>query len=248
LVTASGILSIDRQISAQVLGVATGRRTNAVPEAQAQIWDAATGAPIGELIHHPKFPLFPGTHSVAVFSADGKRIVTGEGSDAQVWDAITGAPIGRAWESNSSVTGSALSPDGLRVATALASGTAQIWDTATGVLICKPLRHEGVVRSATFSPDGGRVVTASDDKTAQVWDAATGEAIGQPLQHAGSVNGAWFSPDGERVATASSDGTARVWIAPPVASNIVATACKMLLDQDTSGLSARYRIDVKEPI
>ena len=110
------------------------------------------------------------------------------------------------------------------------------------------MQHDGSVNSAAFSPDGKRVVTASDDRTAQLWDAATGAPIGQPLQHAGPVYGAWFSPDGERVATASGDKTARVWVAPPVASNIVATACKMLLDQDTSGLSTRYGIDVKAPI
>ena len=37
--------------------------------------------------------------------------------------------------------------------------------------------------SAAFSPDGKRIVTASDDSTARVWDAATGSRIGQPLQH-----------------------------------------------------------------
>jgi hypothetical protein len=91
-----------------------------------------------------------------------------------------------------------------------------------------------------------RVVTASGDKTARVWDAATGAPIGKPLQHEGSVNSASFSPDGARVVTASTDKTARVWTGPPLAPNIVATACKMLGDHDTANLSTRYGIDVKD--
>jgi WD40 repeat protein len=140
------------------------------------------------------------------------------------------------------------SPDGALVATVSDDKTAQVWDAATGAPIGKPLRHDDRVRSAAFSPDGKWVVTASDDKTAQVWDAATGVPIGKPLQHEGSVNSAAFSPDGAEVVTASADKTARVWTGPPLAPNIVATACKMLGDHDTANLSTRYGIDVKDPI
>ena len=68
------------------------------------------------------------------------------------------------------------------------------------------------------------------------------------MRHEDRVTNALFSPDGTRVVTASADKTARVWIAPPVAPDIVATACKMLLDHDTAALSTRYGIDVKDPI
>ena len=81
-----------------------------------------------------------------------------------------------------------------------------------------------------------------------MWDAATGAPIGPALRHEDRVCSAAFSPDGARVATASDDKTARVWLAPPAAPNIFATACKMLGDHDTAGLSARFGIAIDDPI
>ena len=105
------------------------------------------------------------------------------------------------------------------------------------------------VWSAAFSPDGERVVTASNDKTARMWDAATGEPIGKPMQHDDWIYSAAFSPDGARVVTASKDKTARMWIAPPIAPNIVATACKMLgANHDIDVLWTSYGVKVKDPI
>ncbi len=91
-------------------------------------------------------------------------------------------------------------------------------------------------------------MTACADNTARVWDAATGAPIGQPMRHEDRVTKALFSPDGTRVVTASADRTARVWLAPPVAPDIVAAACKMLLDHDTASLSTSYGIAVEDPI
>jgi WD40 repeat protein len=171
---------------------------------------------------------------------------------ARVWDPASGKPIGRPMDKQSGVVvrinGVSFSPDGARVATA-SSVSAQVWDATTGAPIGRPLQQGERINSVKFSVDGARVVTASDDKTARVWDAATGTQIGQPMQHEGSVRSASFSPDGTRVATASDDKTARIWNAPPLAPNIIATACKMLgSNEDTTGLFTRYGIDVKDPI
>ena len=68
------------------------------------------------------------------------------------------------------------------------------------------------------------------------------------MRHEDRVTDALFSPDGTRVVTASADKTARMWIAPPIARDIVATACKMLLDHDTAALSTSYGIAVEDPI
>ena len=68
------------------------------------------------------------------------------------------------------------------------------------------------------------------------------------MKHADDINSATFSPDCTRVVTASEDKTARIWVTPPVASNIIATACKMLRDYDATDLSIHYGIEVKDPI
>jgi WD40 repeat protein len=236
------------------------RVVTASADKTARLWDAATGAPIGApLLHvHPVY--------FASFSPDGGRVVTASGGRAatasgshyrsswmaRVWDPASAKPIGRPMDKQSGVVvrinGVSFSPDGARVATA-SSVSAQVWDATTGAPIGRPLQQGERINSVKFSVDGARVVTASDDKTARVWDAATGTQIGQPMQHEGSVRSASFSPDGTRVATASDDKTARIWNAPPLAPNIIATACKMLgSNEDTTGLFTRYGIDVKDPI
>ena len=171
------------------------------------------------LLFNEKFPFklsvaplhHDGPLHTAVFSADGKFVVTASGDGtARVWEAATGKAIGEPLR-HEGVISAAFSPDGKFVVTASGDGTARVWEAATGKAIGEPLRHEGTVISAAFSPDGKFVVTASGDNTARVWEAATGKAIGEPLRHEGAVRSAAFSPDGKFVLTASEDNTARVW-------------------------------------
>ena len=57
----------------------------------ARLWDAATGAPIGQAMKHE------GPVKSAAFSPDGTRIVTAsDDKTARLWDAATGAQIGAA--------------------------------------------------------------------------------------------------------------------------------------------------------
>ncbi|MEA3209883.1 MAG: hypothetical protein QOE70_2940 [Chthoniobacter sp.] len=176
----------------------------------AQVWDAATGKPLGE-------PVLHGSNVVSArFSADGTRIVTAsEDSTARVWDAATGKPVGEPLrhEKTKNVWSAQFSPDGSRIVTASEDCTARVWDAATGQPLGEPLRHKGSVFGAQFSPDGTRIVTASSDSTARVWDAATGQPLGEPLRHEHDalVFSAQFNPDGTRIVTASSDSTARAW-------------------------------------
>ena len=151
----------------------------------------------------------------AVFSPDGKRIVTASSDKtARLWDADTGKPIGEPLKGHEDrVYSAAFSPDGKRIVTASADKTARLWDADTGRPIGEPLKgHRSIVFGAAFSPDGKRIVTASVDKTARLWDAETRKPIGEPLTgHEGLVNSAAFSPDGRRIVTASADNTARLW-------------------------------------
>jgi WD40 repeat protein len=171
-----------------------------------RLWEAQTGKQMGEPMKHE------GVVWSALFSADGKRVVTASwDKTARLWDALSGKQIGEPMKHDDKVWSAEFSPDGQRVVTASSDKTARLWDALSGKQIGEPMKHEGEVKSARFSLDGRRIVTASDDKKARLWDALTAKQIGEPMNHGGEVKSARFSPDGKRVVTASTDQTARLW-------------------------------------
>jgi WD40 repeat protein len=106
----------------------------------------------------------------AVFSPDGKRIVTASyDRTARVWNAdATGEPLVLRGHENW-LTSAGFSPDGKRIATTSQDKTTRVWNAdGTGEPVV--LRgSDAAVNNAAFSPDGKRIVTASDDKIARVW-------------------------------------------------------------------------------
>jgi WD40 repeat protein len=148
----------------------------------------------------------------AVFSPDGKRVVTASfDNTARIWDADSGKEIVLLKGHTDLVESAVFSPDGKRVVTASHDGTVRIWDADSGKEIVLLKGWANPVQSASFSPDGKRVVTASRDNTARIWDADSGKEIALLKGHTDLVESAVFSPDGKRVVTASSDNTARIW-------------------------------------
>jgi WD40 repeat protein len=106
----------------------------------------------------------------------------------------------------------AVSPDGTRIAGAMADRTVRVWDVDTGRLQRILRGHGDLVMDVAFSPDGGRLASASYDRTVRVWDLATSRS--RVLRgHDASVNRVAWHGDRELV-TGSEDGTMRVWRAP----------------------------------
>ena len=184
-----------------------GRQVVAAGEdGTARLWDARTGAGIGEPMKHG------GEVTSVQFNPSGTQVLTASlDGTAGLWDARTGAPLvmlvghaGRVWYAQ-------FSPDGRRVVTASRDATARLWNADTGAAMGEPLRHEDDVNFAQFSPDGTLVLTASHDHTTRLWDARTGAALHTLRQHQDAVISAQFSPDGRWIVTASKDGTARLW-------------------------------------
>jgi WD40 repeat protein len=168
----------------------------------ARVWDAASGQEVA------KFNFTEGLRS-AVFSADGRRVVTVAG-EAAVWDVASGRRLAQFRHSITDARQAAFSPDGGRVITAGGTDyTARVWDVAHDRELLR-LAHDGVVNAATFSPDGSRALTASGDHTARIWDGVTGRELAR-LRHDAAVRQASFSTDGRHIATASDDHTARIW-------------------------------------
>jgi WD40 repeat protein len=190
----------------------------------AQLWDAATGRPLGQPLADP------GGFSFAAFSPDGKAVLTESWSKtARLWDAATGRPLGPPLARSEEVCTAAVSPDGKTILTGSWHGPARKWDAATGRPVGEALEPAGTVLSVGFSPDGKMMLTGSWEGAARLWDAATGQPIGQPMVHPGVVWSVAFSPDGKTILTGCEDKMARLWdaasgqaVGPPIThSNVV---------------------------
>jgi WD40 repeat protein len=130
----------------------------------AQVWDAATGQPIGQPLKHNDGVLD------GSFSPDGRRVVTAsEDYTAVVWDAATGEPVVPAFDHDHQVKAASFSPDGKWVVTASLDKGARIWNVETGDLLTPPLRHvSGLVR-ANFLADGRHVFTRESNGNGWLW-------------------------------------------------------------------------------
>ncbi|MGE0421156.1 MAG: WD40 repeat domain-containing protein [Reyranellaceae bacterium] len=151
----------------------------------------------------------------AVFSPDGKRVLTGsQDSTARLWDTETGRELAVLRHPGGIGVAVAFSPDGRRVATASGGTDIRLWDATNGAELAhgKSAIDGGTyVTSLVFSADGRQILTASSNGTASVWDAATGREWLILDEHDQWLMGAVFSPDDKRILTVSQDTTARVW-------------------------------------
>jgi WD40 repeat protein len=155
------------------------------------------------------------------FSADGKRVLTGEaGAQAILWDAATGQQL-RAFTGHRGLIKSvAFSPDGQTILTGAWDNTAILWDADTGAKLRTidvharglsfffPDKH--YVNSVAFSPDGKSVLTGSWDCTAVLTNLATGKEL-TLKGHTDFVTSVAFAPDGRSVLTGSRTGGAILW-------------------------------------
>jgi WD40 repeat protein/serine/threonine protein kinase len=197
----------------------------------AQLWDVATGAPIGLPLHveflqvqFPFLPIglplrvqFPQVQSpilAVAFSPDSRIAATAEANgNVRLWDGRTGAsssllPL----HHPAGVLALAFSPDGHTLLTGCDDGSAWLWNPADGRPVGHPMRrHKKTVRVVAFSPDGRTIATGSEDGTARLWNASSQEPVGDPLRHEDDVRDLAFDPEGHRLLTGSYDQTARVW-------------------------------------
>lgn len=191
-------------LSPDGLRIVTGSRNGSL-----QLWEAASGAPIGKpLIGHSSY-----VNSVA-FSPDGKAIVSASRDHTlRLWEAGTGNPLGKPLQSDSAVCSVAFSPVGQRIVAGGLDGNLRLWDAATGQMLGEPLKgHSQRVCAVAFSPDGQHIVSGGDDKTLRLWNVSSGQPSGEVLKgHTEAVYSVAYSPNGLRIVSGSSDATLRLW-------------------------------------
>jgi WD40 repeat protein len=199
----------------------------------AMLWDVATGKVVRSFEGDPSArrrriaaaekqqPRLQSEVTAVAFSADGKRVLTGEaGEQAILWDARTGQQLRTFKGHRGLISSVAFSPDGKTILTGAWDNTAILWDAdrgtklrtidvhARGLSLFFPDKH--YVNSVAFSPDGKSVLTGSWDCTAVLTSLTTGKEL-TFKGHEDFVTAVAFSPDGRSVLTGARTGGAILW-------------------------------------
>ena len=170
----------------------------------ARVWDVQTGKQLLTLGGHER------GIGCAIFTPDGKRILTADREAVRLWDAATGQSLAAPTDRTSRGDW-ALTPDGKWLA--VVGKSLRLLDLETGkegpaFSIAGPRQLFG---SAALNPDGTRLLTTLHSSmtlqsSSVVWDVGTG----RKLLTLRGVAGA-FSPDGRWIVTVCPDETARIW-------------------------------------
>jgi WD40 repeat protein len=149
-------------------------------DSRARVWNLATGQPAGPPLPHQ------GGAVVAVFSPNGRRILTGGGSldrTARLWETAAGKPCGEPLVHQENVWGLAFSPDGRLVLTGSFDKTARLWDADASKSLGPPMLHPHWVWRVAFSPDGRSLATVCEDRTVRLWKVPAPVAV--KVEHVG---------------------------------------------------------------
>ncbi len=175
----------------------------------AQLWDAATGKPIGTPWKHQ------GPVRAVAFSPNGQTALTASAKTVQLWETASGKPGGPHLQHEEAVSVVAFHPNRKTIMTA-AGKTVRFWDEATGKVIDPPLVHPEWVWALNLSPDGGTLVTRCGRGAgaglgeARLWEVATGKPLAKLFTQE-PVHTMVFSPDSKTVLAAGRDNVARLW-------------------------------------
>jgi WD40 repeat protein len=214
------------------------------PQKQLTIWDARTGASLGEIKGHVV------SAWCCSYSEDGRRIITAEGGKGfiAVWDAATRKRIFRTFYHGNAVVKCSLSTDGRAVALLRQDDTVEIWDPdgnkeiATIVTNLKEIWGFEALAACTYSPDGRRMLLASQDGSLRVWNVDEITNVSNP-EHAGRVVDLRSEPDGRYFFSYSSgarrnynEAETRLWDAE---------TCRQIYPKDYADRQPQWGVDIE---
>jgi hypothetical protein len=113
------------------------------------------------------------------FTPDGKTLVAAGGAPArfgevQIWDVASRKLSRSVTETNDTLFGGSISPDGKFVAFGGADKTVRAVEIETGKELFKAGHHEDWVLGTVYGTDGKRIVSVGRDRAAKLADAASG--------------------------------------------------------------------------
>lgn len=144
----------------------------------------------------------------AVFSPDGKSILTCYNYKARLWN-LEGKLLKEFIGHSSIITSIAFSPNGKYILTGANDLSAMLWKI-DGTLLRVFQGHTEHGLHVAFSPDSKFILTGSRDRSVIMWDIQ-GNKIMNFIGHANDITSVSFSHDGKSVLTVSEDNTIRHW-------------------------------------
>jgi eukaryotic-like serine/threonine-protein kinase len=113
----------------------------------------------------------------AVFSADGRNILTGSHDRSlRLWDASTMTELRKFLGHTDKVLSVTFTPDGRRALSCGLDQTVRLWDMATGRELRRFTGHVWSVNGVAVSSDGGRAASGSSDTTVRLWQLPSTDA------------------------------------------------------------------------
>jgi WD40 repeat protein len=177
----------------------------------AQLWNVATGTPIGDPFGGGHLPI-----DLVTFSPNGKMMATsGDDNQVRLWDVATHQQIGRRFAGGSGgVASVAFDPNGTALATVGNNGQVRLWDVATHRQIGSRFAcGSSELASVAFDPNGTTLATVvNDGGPIRLWNVATHQQIGSRFAGgSGGVASVAFDPNGTTLATVGNNGQVRLW-------------------------------------
>ena len=129
-----------------------------------RVWDARQGTLIRDLL--------PDTlRSLAVFSPDGRWLVSSTDADYQCWETGSWRPVHRIGQPHADLRGpAAFTPDSRVLAVVYGRSLVQLWDLATGQRLgTLETADPANTVSLCFGPDGSQLA-AGGNRSIQLWD------------------------------------------------------------------------------
>jgi len=150
---------------------------------------------------------------IAVFSADGQTIASGDASGTVIlWNSQKRARIKSFLAHTGAVAALAFSQDGKTLASGGADGIVKIWRVQDGTLVRQLKGHLDQVNSVAFSPDGKTLISGSFDGSVRAWSLDGPNETGRVLgNHESKIWRVAFAPDGRQIIAGDDAGNVREW-------------------------------------